>query len=209
MKLKNITVSALRRELARREKGAGKLQKQHAKLASQLAALEADLADLGMDGAPARHTRKPGRPAGSAKRGPGRLKGSKNRGPGRPKGSKNKAGGKRAKNAMSLVQAILKGVRAGSTVSPAEAGAAARKLGYKSSSPNFGMMVANALSKDSHFKRIERGQYQVIGGKGSMKASTRPGRKAKRKSGGRAAGVKKAAPSKAAATTALAEVVAR
>jgi hypothetical protein len=114
---------------------------------------EAELADLGVDAAPTRRGPKPG---SMAKRGPGRPKGSKNK-PGkvgRPKGSKNK-------NAMSLVEAILKGVRAGSTVSPAEAGAAAKKVGYKSSSPNFGMMVANALSKDNRFKRVERGQYLV------------------------------------------------
>jgi hypothetical protein len=183
MKLENISAADLRRELARREKGAGKLQKQHAKLSARLAALEASLADLGVDGAPAR--RKPRRPAG--KRGPGRPKGSKNkpgkvgrpkgsknRGPGRPKGSKNK----RAKNELSLAEAIVKGVRAGSTVSPDEAGAAARKVGYRSSSPNFGMMVANALAKDSRFKRIGRGQYRLARGKASANsAAKKPGRK--------------------------------
>jgi hypothetical protein len=199
MKLQSISASDLRRELARREKGAGKLQKQHAKLAARLAAIEADLAGLGIDAAPA--GRGPGRPAG--KRGPGRPKGSKNRRPGRPKGSKNK----RAKNELSLVEAIVKGVRAGSTVSPADAGAAARKVGYKSSSPNFGMMVANALAKDSRFKRIGRGQYRLAGGKAS--AARKSGRKAKRGLR-KAGGAQKFKPStRTAATTALAEVVAR
>jgi len=191
MTLRSLSTRDLRRELARRESGAAKLQSQHVALSKQMAALEAELADLGVE-ASARRGRKPGRVPGH--RGPKRPKGSKNK-PGRvgrPKGSKNK----RASNEMSLVEAIIKGVRSGSTVSPAEAGAAAKKVGYKSSSPNFGMMVANALSKDSHFKRIERGQYQVVGG--AKAPAKKPGRKAK------GAGRKKAA-----ATTALAEVVAR
>jgi hypothetical protein len=199
MALKSLSTRDLRRELARRERGAGKLQKQHAKLSARLAALEADLADFGVGGTSPRRGRKPGRPAG--KRGPGRPKGSKNRGPGRPKGSKNKAKGKRVKNELSLVEAILKGVRAGSTVSPADAGAAARKVGYKSSSPNFGMMVANALAKDSRFKRIGRGQYRLGGGQGSTKRVTK-------KTGRKPARMARKGTKKAEATSA-AEVVAR
>jgi hypothetical protein len=124
-------------------------------MANQLAAIEAELSELGVD-IPARRGRNPGRM-------PGR------RGPGRPKGSKNKAGGKRAKNTMSLLEAIVSGVRVGSTVSPSEAAEAATKAGYKSSSPNLGMMVANALAKAPMFKRTGRGQYLHKGG-GAAKA---------------------------------------
>jgi len=201
MAIKSLSTSELRRELERREFGAAKLQSQHADLSKRLAGLESKLADLGVD-APARRGRKPGR---MGKRGPGRPKGSKNK-PGkvgRPKGSKNK----RFKNAMSLAEAILKGVRAGSTVSPAEAGAAAKKVGYKSSSPNFGMMVANALSKDSHFKRIDRGQYLVGGGKASAKPTARKSARKGKRAGRKAGEIK--VSSKAAATTALGEAVAR
>ncbi len=171
MKLKDVAVSDLRRELARRESGATKLQATRAAISKQLAALEAELADLGMDAAPARRGRKPGRPKGSTNK-PGKV--------GRPKGSN----GKRAKNSMSLVDAILKGVPTGKTVSPAEAAVAAKKVGYKTTSPNFGMMVANALSKDSRFKRLGRGQYQVGGGKlaapkGKKAAKGKVGRKPK------------------------------
>jgi hypothetical protein len=189
MKLKNVAVSDLRRELARREKGAVKLQKKHGRLAKALAAIERSLMEMGV---------------GAMRVGGGNTVARGRRGPGRPKGSKNKPGKvgrpKGSKNEMSLVEAILKGVRAGSTVSAAEAGAAAKKVGYKSSSPNFGMMVANALSKDSHFNRIERGQYKVVGG--AKASAKKPRRKAK--SAGRKPG-----KAKAAATTALAEVVAR
>ncbi len=190
MKLKNVAVSDLRRELARRESGAAKLQATRAAISKQLAALEAELADLGMDAAPARRGRKPGRPKSSANK-PGKV--------GRPKG-------KRAKNAMSLVDAILKGVPIGKTVSPAEAAVAAKRVGYKSSSANFGMIVANALGKDARFKKLGRGQYQVGGGKATAPKGKKPG-KAKRKSAKRA--TKGKGTAKAAATTALAEVVAR
>jgi hypothetical protein len=152
MALKSLSTRDLRRELERREAGAAKLQKQHSGLSSRLAELEAMLADLGVNGTPARRGRKPGRPKGSGAKVGRRGK------VGRPKGSGK--GGKRAKNAMTLPEAILKGVSMGATVSPAQAAMAAKKSGYKSSSPNFGMMVANALAKDSHFKRLGRGQYQ-------------------------------------------------
>jgi hypothetical protein len=162
--LKSMSVAELRRELERREKGGEKLRKQHAKLAKRLAAIDSALTDLGV-AVPARRGRKPGRK-------PGR------RGPGRPKGSKNKAtAGKRAKNSMSLLEAIMSGVRVGSTVSPAQAGAAAKAKGYKSSSPNFGMMVANALAKAPQFKRVGRGQYLL---KGGGKAAGRPAKRGRR-----------------------------
>ena len=165
--LRSMSVAELRRELERREKGGDKLRKQHAKLARRIAEIDAELADLGV-AVPARRGRKPGRM-------PGR------RGPGRPKGSRNKArAGKRAKNSMSLLEAIASGVRVGSTVSPMEAAAAAKAKGYTSSSPNFGMMVANALAKAPQFKRVGRGQYLHKGG-GAAKATkpARRGRKAK------------------------------
>ena len=155
--LKNLSVAELRRELERREKGGDKLRAQHGKLAARLAEIEAELSELGVD-LPVRRGRKPGR-----------------RGPGRPAGSKNKSGGKRAKNSMSLIEAIVSGVRVGSTVSPAEAAAAAAKAGYKSSSPNLGMMVANQLAKAPMFKRVGRGQYLHKGGS-AKKSGRKPGR---------------------------------
>jgi hypothetical protein len=140
MKLNRISAAELRRELARREKGAGKLQKRHAKLSKQLAAVEREMADLGAD-APARRGRKPGRMG--------------RRGTGRPKGS-----GRRASGGLTLMQALEKGVRAGATVSPAEAAAAAKRVGYKTKSKTFGVQVATALAKAKSFKKLGRGQYQ-------------------------------------------------
>ena len=162
--LRKLSVAQLRRELARREAGASRIATRRDKLARKLAALDAALADLGMNGAPRR-----GRPPG---RKPGR------RGPGRPKGSKNKRRIKRAKNKMSLLDAIVSGVRKGATVSPAQAAVAAKKVGYKSNSPHFGMMVANALGKSPMFKRLGRGKYVL---KGSAAKGGKRGRAAKRK----------------------------
>jgi hypothetical protein len=167
--LRKLSVADLRRELDRREKGGDKLRAQHSKLAARLAEIEAELLDLGVD-LPARSGRKPGRMLGR-------------RGPGRPKGA-GAASGSRAKNSMSLLEAIVSGVRVGSTVSPAEAAEAAAKAGYKSSSPNLGMMVANQLARASMFKRVGRGQYLHKGG-GAAKAAKggRPAKKAGRKPG--------------------------
>jgi hypothetical protein len=74
--------------------------------------------------------------------------------PGRPAG--------RARNESSLLDVIVKVVKAGSTVSPADVASRVRKAGYKSTSAHFGMMVSNALSKDKRFKRVSRGQYQKL-----------------------------------------------
>jgi len=156
--LARFTAPQLRRELARREAGATKLAAKRAKLAKALAALDADLADLGID-APKRRGRPPGRKPG---RKPGR------RGPGRPKGSKNKHRAKRAKNSMSLAEAVSKVVAVGKTVSPAEVMASVRKV-YKSSSKSLGVMVAGTLAKHPEFKRLGRGQYVRKGG-GAAKA---------------------------------------
>jgi len=106
------------------------------KLARQLAELESEMADLGLSPGKRR-----GRPPGNGKR---------------------RGGGRRARNKISLPDVIAKVVKAGSTVSPAEVSSKVRKAGYKSGSAHFGMMVSNALSKDSRFKRVSRGQYQRV-----------------------------------------------
>jgi len=142
MKLSSMLVRDLRRELDRRERGGKKLLAQQRNLSARLAKIDAELADLGMNGATSRRGPKPGR-----------------RGPGRPKGSKNKKRGKRTKNAMTLLEAILKGVRGGSTISPAKAAVAAKKAGYRTASKTLGIQVASTLAKAKEFKRTGRGAY--------------------------------------------------
>jgi hypothetical protein len=138
MALRSLSTSALRAELARRERGADKLQAKHSKLAARLAEIESELAHLGIDGVARR-----GRPAG--RRGPGRP----------PKMGRRGRGG----NAMSLPAMLAKSVRVGSTVSPQQATEAVKRAGYKSTSKTLGVMVAMALAKSPVFKRTGRGQY--------------------------------------------------
>jgi len=153
--LRKLSVADLRRELDRREKGSTKLLAQHKKLSARLGEIDAELADLGVD-APKRRGRPPGRK-------PGR------RGPGRPKG------GRKAKGGMTLMQALEKGVRMGSTVSPAEAAQAAKRVGYRTASKTFGIQVATTLAKASGFKKTGRGQYlRTAGGGNAPKKRGRP-----------------------------------
>ena len=160
--LKQLSVAELHRELARREKGSAKLLAQHAKLAKRLAAIDAELSDLGVE-VPARRGRKPGR-----------------RGPGRPPGS---GRGRRAKGGMTLLEALHKAVAAGKTVSPAEAAAAAKGVGYQTSSKTFGIQVATTLAKASGFKKTGRGQYLRTAGGGSAPKRGRKAKKSGRKPG--------------------------
>ncbi len=135
MALKSISTVRLRQELVRRERGAQRLAAKRAKLAKQLAALDAELGSLGVGAAPVAATR-------------GRRAARKTR--------------RRAKNAISLPDAICKVIKVGAVITPAKAAAAARSTGYKSSSSNFGMLVSNALGKDKRFKRQARGQYKRV-----------------------------------------------
>jgi hypothetical protein len=203
MAIRSVSTSALRAEIARRERGAGKLAAKHKQLAARLAAIESELAGLGVNGG-ARRGRRPGRPAG--RRGPGRPPGR--RGPGRPP----KAGRRgRGGNAMTLPATLAQAVRVGSTVSPAEAAAAAKKAGYKSGSKTFGVQVAIALAKSPLFKRTGRGQYVrkpgEVGPPARRGRKPGTGRKARRGGGrrrkpGRPKGSKNKKPAKAAAAPA-------
>jgi septal ring factor EnvC (AmiA/AmiB activator) len=153
MALKSLPTSALRAELARREKGAAKLAKKRDAVARVLAAFEAQLADLGVPGGKRR-----GRPPGS--------KNKKRRGKrlGRPPGSKNKrkAGRKLHKNKQSLGAALAAAVRPGTIVSPAEAAKRVRAQGYKTIATNFGKVVTLRLRVHKQFKHRSRGQYERV-----------------------------------------------
>ncbi|HYN62992.1 MAG TPA: hypothetical protein VES36_00190 [Candidatus Limnocylindrales bacterium] len=168
MALRSLSTAALRSELARREKGAGKLATQHKKLAARLAEIDSELADLGVDGV-ARRGRPPGRPAG--RRGPGRPAGR--RGPGRPPKAGRRA---RASNKLTLADALAKAVRVGSTVSPADAATAVKRI-YKTASRTFGIQVATTLARSPVFKKTGRGQYLRKGG--AAGAPAKRGRKPK------------------------------
>jgi len=139
MALKSLSTADLQKELERREKGAHKLEARRKKLLKELDAIEAELAHLGLGVA------KRGRRSGAA-------------------AASVAVGGKRrrAKNEMSLPDAICAAMEVRAVVSPKEAAELVRANGFKTTSKNFNMMVSNALAKDKRFKRIGRGQYERI-----------------------------------------------
>jgi len=154
MALRSLSTSALRQELARREKGAAKLQKKHGKLAKALAKLESELAGLG--GIIIVGGKRRGRPPGSKNR---KRRGRK---PGRKPGRK--AGSRRSKNKMGLADSLAAAIRAGTTVSPAEAIKKVKAAGYKTVSKAFNVSVSQMLAKDKRFKKKARGQYVRVAG---------------------------------------------
>ncbi len=156
MALRSLSTKALHAEIARREKGADKLRKERDRIADQLDKVDAKLAEL-EDGST---RRGPGRPKKTTTR-RGKKKTGRRKATGRKTTSK-KTGRRRAKNDMSLAEAIVQAVEKGAVVSPKEASALVKANGYKSSSPNFGMMVANSLAKDARFKRKGRGEYERV-----------------------------------------------
>lgn len=135
MALSRISTAQLQAELKRREKDVSKLEAKRAKLLAQLAVLDKEIAGLG----------------GSAGGG---------RGAGRR--ASTGTGRKRAKNAMSLPDAIVAAMEVGAVVSPKEAAELVLTNGFQTTSKNFNMMVSNALAKDKRFKRQGRGQYERI-----------------------------------------------
>lgn len=68
----------------------------------------------------------------------------------------------RPRNTVSLADALALAVEVRAVVSPTEAAQLVQSNGYQSTAQNFGMVVANALSKDSRFKRVNRGRYERV-----------------------------------------------
>ncbi len=70
--------------------------------------------------------------------------------------------GRRARNGVSLADAIAAALDLNVVVSPKEAAERVQAAGYETHAKNFGMMVSNALSKDERFRRVSRGQYERV-----------------------------------------------
>lgn len=127
--LASISNADLRREMARRSRSVGTLERKRATLQKKLDALDAQIADLG-----------------------GAISGRRRAGRG------GGGGGVRPRNELSLVEALAK-VLDGKTMGVTDAAEAVRKSGYKTNAANFRTMVNIALIKSGKFKRVERGQY--------------------------------------------------
>jgi hypothetical protein len=136
--LESLTTEQLTRELKRRQSLLGQLTARRGRLLRQLKDLDDRIAQLGGSVQEVRGVTAPGRAAG-----------------GGPKRS-------RARNPVSLPDAIAMAVEVRATITPTEAAQLVLRNGYRSTSKNFGMMVANALAKDPRFRRVSRGVYERV-----------------------------------------------
>jgi hypothetical protein len=134
--LAEFTVAELLGEVEARRSRAARLGAERDRIVAEMARIEAELAAMGasVDGSAA--------PSLSLPR----------NAPRRP----------RARNSVSLADAIAMAVEPRAVVSPAEAVRLVLANGYVTTAGRFSMIVANALSKDGRFKRIGRGQYERI-----------------------------------------------
>lgn len=136
MDLKGIPTSDLAAELERREKNKDALRKRREKLLQEIAFIDAQLGESS--------------PVGNG-RAPGRRRAANGGGP-----------RKRARNEISLADALAQAMEVRAVVTPAEAAALVMQNGYQTSSKRFNMMVSNTLAKDERFRRVERGRYERI-----------------------------------------------
>ncbi len=136
MKLSNLPVDRLHAEIQRRLRNLPKLIRQRDELNRQIEELE----KLGMakpaaaKAAPKRRGRKPG--AGKGRR-------------------------RKARNAVSLSDALAAALKAKSPLSVGDAMQAVKAAGYKSNSKIFRTIVNQTLAKEKRFKKISRGQYAL------------------------------------------------
>jgi len=128
----------LLKEVQKRQKQLPSLQKRRARLAADLDLLDRVIAALTGSSGPRR-----GRPRGS---GVARVRRKQ-----------------RAKNKVSLADALVSVMRkSGEPTSAPEAAEAVKKVGYKSKAASFRKIVALTLAKDKkRFKRVSRGKYAL------------------------------------------------
>jgi hypothetical protein len=158
---KTSGLSSLRALLDSYRKAQSSLVARVAQIGRDIESVEAEL--RGFEGG--RSARKVGRP----RRGRGAAKGARKRGrkmasrggAARSRGAKRLGQGNRAKgqDLASLMAKILGG--AGKPMGIPEIAAAAKKRGYRSSSPAFPRIVGMRLSTDKRFKRASFGKYQL------------------------------------------------
>jgi hypothetical protein len=150
MNLQTLSTTDLQAELTRREKQGRHLTDRRERLARELAEIDAELLALGV--APAGRTSRRDAAASSTPSEAGDAEAT-----GTPRARRS-----RAKNSISLGDALAAAMEIRAVVTPAEASELVRKNGYTSTSQNFGMLVSNALAKDPRFKRLSRGQYERV-----------------------------------------------
>lgn len=132
---KGLHTAEIQEELRRRQRGLPKLYAQLKKAEAKVVNLTDTIRML--EGAAA--SRQPGRrrAAGLTKRGTPRI---------------------RPENKRSLIE-VLTAVLRGKTLTVSEAMAKAKTAGYKTTSPNFRVIVNQALLKSDKFKKVSHGKY--------------------------------------------------
>jgi hypothetical protein len=137
--LRATPTEAIRQELERRQQNLRVLQSRRDRLASELERLDEEIRSLSTP--PDQQAGVDGAPQG------------------RPVASTRRA---RARNDVSLSEAIARAVEVRATISPSEAAELVLANGYRSTAANFKMVVANTLARDKRFRRISRGQYERV-----------------------------------------------
>jgi hypothetical protein len=136
MPLEALSTEELKRELDRRQGELKRLTTRRSRLAEQLAEIEAQIRSMGGENGPVSgETRRQAQP---------------------------RVPRVRSKNEITLSDAMAMAVEVRATVTPTEVAQLVQANGYRSTSKNFAMMVANALAKDKRFRRLSRGQYERI-----------------------------------------------
>ena len=133
--LARFSVAELLAEVDARRAQAARLERERDRIFEQMAAIEAELGAMGI-------TIGGAQPA--AQSAPATAR--------RP----------RARNSVTLADAIAMAVEPGATVSPAEAMQLVLSNGFVTNSKSFNVQVTNTLSKDKRFRRVGRGQYERI-----------------------------------------------
>jgi len=152
--ISQLTTDEIVAELDRRERRTRQLLGRQETLRAELASLEQQLADIG-DSLPELEAAARALPASRAARAGGDS--AETAAP-----RARRRSGPRAKNALSLADAIAAAVEVRAQITPAEAAELVRSNGYVTNASKFTMTVANALAKDKRFRRLARGVYERI-----------------------------------------------
>jgi hypothetical protein len=152
--ISQLTTDEILAELDRRERRTRQLLSRQEVLRAELSGLEQQLADIG-DSLPELEAAARALPASRASRA-----GAEAAEPAAPR--TRRRSGPRARNALSLADAIAAAVEVRAQITPAEAAELVRSNGYVTNASKFTMTVANALAKDNRFRRLARGVYERI-----------------------------------------------
>jgi TolA-binding protein len=151
--LTQLSTDEILAELDRRERRIRHLEDRASRLRELLAELDRQLAEVG-EQLPALESAV----AVSARGRNGRQQDDAAPAPRRSAGRRTP----RAKNDVSLADALAAAIEVRARVSVAEAADLVLKNGYTSNSKKFAMTVATTLGKDSRFRRVERGLYERV-----------------------------------------------